>query len=424
MTLPPGPRTPAAFNLAAYIRWPLQMLAIWQRRFGHVFTLKMTFFGTGVYVADPDAIRELFTGDQSDLNAGEANSFLTPIMGPTSVLVLDGSEHMRQRKLLLAPFQGSHVDGFREAIRDATSREIGGWRPGDRLVLRDRMRTITFDVICRVVLGITDPAHVARLRAAFVAVIDSHPLYLVSPAARAAVGRAFMRRVRAVDEMLLGEIARARTEREQGSRADVLSLLVRQPLTDGELRDSLFTLLAAGYETTATSLAFAFELLLRNPDKLQRLRDELGGTTGDAYLDAVVKESLRMRPAIDNCERTLTEPRRVGGFELPAGVKVYPGIIAVQLREDVYTRAREFRPERFLERDDGPPPYAWLPFGGGIRRCIGAPLAQAQLTEVLRTAIPAVSLRLVRDRPEPVLMRGITLAPRRGVEVVVTQAVR
>jgi cytochrome P450 len=419
MTLPPGPRTPAAYNLAAYTRRPLQMLDAWQRRYGLVFTIPMTFFGTGVYVADPEAIRELFTGDQSDLNAGEANAFLTPIMGRYSVLVLDGSEHLRHRKLLLAPFQ--HADAFRAIIRDATQREIAGWRAGDRLVLRDRMRAITFDVICRVVLGITDAEKINRLRAAFVAVVDSHPLFLVSPAARATFGRAFMRRIRTVDGLLLAEIARRR--RDQQSGTDVLSVLLQaEPApTDQELRDALFTAMAAGYETTATSLTFAFELLLHHPEQLARLREELASAKGDTYLDAVVKESLRMRPAIDNAERTLTAPRAVGGFDLPAGVKVYPGIIAVHLREDVYPRAREFWPERFLQRA-GAPPYSWLPFGGGIRRCVGASLAQTQMAEVLRTAIPAVSLRPVREKPDPVLMRGITLAPKHGVQVEVTQA--
>jgi cytochrome P450 family 135 len=433
MALPPGPSTPAAFNLAQYVRRPLQMLAAWQRRYGPVFTLKLTFFGTGVYVADPDAIRELFTGDQADLRAGEANAFLEPMMGSRSVLVLDGPEHMRLRKLLLAQFGGAQVQAFRERIRDAVARELAGWRPGARVILRDRMRVVTFDVICRTVLGVTDDAQIRRLRSAFVAVVDSSPAYLVLSAARADLGplspgRRFAQRVRAVDELLLAEISRRRADAELSTRDDVLSLLLRagdeqaRPLEDGELRDALFTLLTAGYETTATSLAFAFELLLRNPDALGRLRDELAAGDGDEYLEAVIKESLRLRPAIDNTERTLTEPRTVAGFELPAGIKVYPGIVAVHLREDLYARAHEFRPERFL--DGGGVPYSWLPFGGGIRRCIGAALAQAQMAEVLRATIPTVSLRPVRDRPDPVVMRGITLAPRYGVEVEITDLAR
>ena len=191
-------------------------------------------------------------------------------------------------------------------------------------------------------------------------------------------------------------------------------------MTDQELRDELFTMLGAGHETTATGLAFAFELLLRNPASLARLRDEIEAGEDDAYLDAVVKETLRLRPVIDAAERTLTVPRTVAGWDLPAGVKVYPGIALVHMREDLYPHAREFRPERFI--DDGAESYAWLPFGGGIRRCIGAALAQAEMAEVLRVAVPAVQLRPTRDRPDPVVLRGITLAPKHGVEVAVVGA--
>jgi cytochrome P450 len=190
-------------------------------------------------------------------------------------------------------------------------------------------------------------------------------------------------------------------------------------MTSDELRDELFTMLAAGHETTATGLAFAFELLLRNPGVLARLRDELEAGE-DAYLDAVVKETLRLRPVLDAAERTLTVPRTVAGWELPAGVKVYPAIALVHMREDLYPRAREFRPERFLE--EGAESYSWLPFGGGIRRCIGAALAQAEIAEVLRVAVPAVQLRPLRDRPDPVVLRGITLAPRHGVRVAVERS--
>jgi cytochrome P450 family 135 len=183
------------------------------------------------------------------------------------------------------------------------------------------------------------------------------------------------------------------------------------------LRDELFTMLGAGHETTATGLAFAFELLLRNPRVLSRLREEIAGADDDSYLDAVVKETLRLRPVIDAAERTLTVPRTVAGWELPAGVKVYPAIALVHLREDLYPRAREFRPERFIE--DGAESYSWLPFGGGIRRCIGAALAHAEMAEVLRVAVAQVELRPLREQPDPVVLRGITLAPKHGVRVAV-----
>lgn len=430
MTLPPGPRAPAAINAVRFARRPLNVLRQWHARYGDVFTVSMIGFGTGVYVVDPDAIRDLFTGDQSDLRAGEANSFLEPVLGPHSVLVLDGPEHLRQRKLLLPPFQGSRVAAFREVIREVAEREIASWRPGEQLVLRERMRALTFEVICRAVFGVTQPERVESLRERLVAVIDSSPIFMVSSAARADLGRLspggrFVRRLRAADTVLCEEIERRRHEPDLHERSDVLSLLLcardehGQAMTDAELRDELFTMLGAGHETTATGLAFAFELLLRNPRVLARLREEIEGGEDDSYLDAVVKETLRLRPVIDAAERTLTIPRSVAGWELPAGVKVYPGIALVHLREDLYPRAHEFRPERFM--DEGAESYSWLPFGGGIRRCIGAALAHAEMAEVLRVAVPAVELRPLRDRPDPVVLRGITLAPRHGVQVKVQQ---
>jgi cytochrome P450 len=404
------------------------MLRAWHARYGDVFTVRMTGFGTGVYVADPDAIRQLFTGDQSDLRAGEANSFMEPVLGEHSVLILDGPEHLRQRKLLLPPFQGSRVNAFREVIRTVAQREIASWRPGMKLVLRERMRWLTFEVICRAVFGVTEPQRVERLRSALVAVIDSSPIFMIAPAARADLGplspgRLFVRRLRAADHVLEEEIEHRRDEPDLEERSDVLSLLLRardeegRLMTVAELRDELFTMLAAGHETTATELAFAFELLIRNPAVLERLRDELAAAGDDEYLEAVVRETLRLRPVIDAAERTLTAPREVAGWELPAGVKVYPGIVLVHLREDLYPRAEEFRPERFLE--DGAESYSWLPFGGGIRRCIGAALAQAEMAEVLRLAVPAVDLRPLRARADPVVLRGITLAPKHGVKVAV-----
>ncbi len=414
--------------MLSFTRRPIETLRGWHARYGNVFTVRYTGFGTGVYVADPDAIKQLFTGDQSDLRAGEANSFMEPVLGPHSVLVLDGPEHLRQRRLLLPPFQGSRVAGFRDVIREVAERELAGWARGRRLVLRERMRALTFEVICRAVFGVTEPERVERLRITLAAVIDSSPLFMISAAARKDLGPLspggrFARRLQAADELIAEEIERRRHQPDLEQRGDVLSLLLRardedgNAMTGAELRDELFTMLGAGHETTATGLAFAFELLLRNLPALERLRDELAGGSDD-YLDAVVKETLRLRPVIDGAERTLTKPRTLAGWELPPGVKVYPGILLVHLREDLYPQAECFRPERFLE--DGTDSYTWLPFGGGIRRCIGAALAHAEMAEVLRAALQAVELRPLRPEPDPVVLRGITLAPRHGVEVEVS----
>jgi cytochrome P450 len=430
VTLPPGPRAPATVNTARLIQRPLESLLGWHRRYGDVFTVPYLIFGTGVYVADPAAVRELMTGDQSDLHAGEANAPLSPVLGASSVLVLDGPEHLRQRRLLLPPFQGSAVTQFRDVIRDVAEAEVASWASDGELVLRDRMRALTFEVICRAVFGVTEAARVERLRAALAAVIDAGAMFFLPGPLRRDFGPwspwgRFRRRLVLADRLIYEEIARRRAEPDLGERTDVLSLLLRardedgRAMTDPELRDELMTMLAAGHETTATALAFAFDLLLRHPRVIDRLREELA-SGDDAYLEATVTESLRLRPVIDASERTLTKPRVIAGWELPAGIRVYPAIVVIHRREDLYPRSHEFRPERFL--DGKAESYSWLPFGGGIRRCIGAALAQAEMAEVIRVVLETVELEPVRPGADPVVMRGITLVPRHGVPVRVSRA--
>lgn len=430
--LPPGPRAPAPINMARLVQRPIESLLGWRERYGEVYTVRLPIFGTGVYVSDLDGIRSMLTGDQSDLHAGEANAPLAPVLGQRSVLILDGREHLRQRRLLLPPFQGSAVQSFREVIREVADAEVSSWQVGDRFVARDRMRTLTFDVIARAVFGVTDRDRIERLRRALVAVLDMSMIFLAPEPLRRDLGAwspggRFARRLAAADALLYEEIERRRGEPDLGERTDVLSLLLRardeddQPMTDIELRDELMTMLLAGHETTATALAFAFDLLPRNPHVLDRLRDELD-SGDDAYLEATVTETLRIRPVIDAAERTLTKPRTIGGWDLPAGIRVYPNITAVHHRPDLYPDPAEYRPERFL--DGQAESYTWLPFGGGIRRCIGAALAQAEMAEVIRAVVTRVDLRPTRPDPEPVVMRGITLVPRHGTPVEVRRLAR
>jgi len=431
--LPPGPRAPAVVNTARLVQRPMESLLGWRERYGDVFTLPLLVFGTGVYISDLEAIRDMLTGDQSDLHAGEANAPLAPVLGDKSVLILDGREHLRQRRLLLPPFQGSAVQGFRETIREVANAEIDRWQEGQRFVARDRMRALTFEVIVRAVFGVTEPDRIERLRRSLVSVLDMGPIFMLPQALRHDLGPwspwgRFQRRLRAADALLYEEIERRRAEPDLEDRTDVFSLLLRardeddQPMSDVELRDELMTMLLAGHETTATGLAFAFDLLGRTPRVLARLRDELGGGGGDAYLDAIVTETLRIRPVIDAAERTLTKPRTIAGWDLPAGIRVYPNITGVHHREDLYPQPGEFRPERFL--DGQPEPYTWLPFGGGIRRCIGAALAQAEMAEVIRAVVTHVELQPTRPEPDPVVMRGITLVPRYGTPVEVRRLAR
>jgi cytochrome P450 len=425
--LPPGPRAPAPINTARLVRRPLESLLGWHKRYGDVFTVKYLIFGTGVYVADPAAIRDMLTGDQSDLHAGEANAPLSPVLGDNSVLVLDGPRHLRQRKLLLPPFQGSAVHTFREVIREAAEAEVARWSKGAEFAMRDRMRALTFEVICRAVFGVTDRERIDRLRGALIPIMDMGAMLFLPRALRRDFGPfspwgRLQRRVRRADALLYEEIDRRRLQADLDQRTDVLSLLLRardeqgEAMSNGELRDELMTMLAAGHETTATALAFAFDLLLRHPEVLSRLQQSLDAGEDD-HLEAVVTETLRLRPVIDANERSLTKPRVIAGWELPAGIRVYPAIVLIHRREDLYPEPDRFRPERFL--DGAAESYSWLPFGGGIRRCIGAALAQAEMAEVIRVVLSRVELRPVRPEPDPVVMRGITLAPQHGTPVAV-----
>ncbi len=269
---------------------------------------------------------------------------------------------------------------------------------------------------------------IERLRSTLVSVLDMQAVLFLPDMLRHDLGRfspwgQFQHRLQAADALIYEEIALRRSEPDLEDRTDVLSLLLRardeddQPMTDVELRDELMTMLLAGHETTATGLSFAFDLLLHNPRVLGRLRDELIAGDDDTYLDAVVTETLRLRPVIDASARTLAKPRTIGGWDLPAGIRVYPAIAVVHLREDLYPQPHEFRPERFI--DGEAESYAWLPFGGGIRRCIGASLAQAEMAEVIRTVVSSVDLQPTRPDPESVVMRGITLVPQHGTPVLV-----
>ena len=429
--LPPGPRAPAVVNSARLTARPIESLLGWHRRYGDVVTVPLLIFGTGVYVADGDAIREMFTGDQSDLHAGEANAPLAAVLGERSVLVLDGPEHLRQRRLLLPALKGSALHESRTAIRQVAEAEVARWQVGERFAMRERMRALTFEVIARIVFGVTEPARIERLHRVLTAVLDATVLLALPEFLRRDLGRLSpwgrLRRLLArADALIYDEIALRRRQSDLADRGDVLSLLLQASdedggtMTDRELRDELMTMLLAGHETTATSLAFTLDLLLHTPTVLARVTDDLDD---DAYVRAVVSESLRLRPVIDAAERTLQAPRTVAGHDLPAGIRVYPNIVAVHYREDLYPDATAFRPERFVDGRAGT--YTWLPFGGGIRRCIGAALAEAEIAEVLRVVLSRVHLHAVRSMPDAVVMRGITLVPRHGVEVeVVAQAAR
>ena len=427
MTSPPGSRAPALVQGLRYIRDPLGFLSRFQRRYGDIFTARFPFYGRIVYVASPELVKEVFTGSPAVFHAGEANSVvLEPALGPHSVLTLDDEAHMRQRKLLLPPFHGERVRRYGELIEEVTRREMQTWPVGEPFALRPHTQRITLSVILRAVFGISDEARIDRAGALINQFSDQVTTIVRFPSLRRDLGprspwRLFLRARSDLDDFIFEEIALRRAERGGEEREDVLSLLLRarhddgSPMSDAELRDELVTVVGAGHETTATALAWAMERLLRCPRALGLLRESIALGKSD-YLEATVKETLRVRPVIVDVARKLAAPARIGGYELPAGSFVVPAIASLHRREDVFPQPEEFRPERFLGgRAEN---YAWIPFGGGVRRCVGAAFAEFEMRIVLREFVTRAALRAPDPSPEKVRLRNITLAPQHGTRVV------
>jgi cytochrome P450 len=401
------------------------------RRFGDAFTVTLAQVGTFVFTTDPVTLKTVFTTGPDRLRAGEANVALEPVLGSRSVLLLDGAEHIRQRRLMLPPFHGERLRGYEDLIAEIAAEEAERWPAGEPLTLQPRMQAITLEVILRVVFGMDRGPRLVELREQIKRLLDvtTKPWALV-PQLRRDLGplspwARFLAVRDAVDAVLFDEIARRRDDPDLAERTDIFSLLLQardedgEPLTDRELRDELITLLVAGHETTATGLAWAFERLVRLPGALERLAGDDSEDAG-TYADAVVQETLRLRPPIPIvARRVVGEPFDLGGRSIPVGTMIAPCIYLVHRRADLYEDPYAFRPERFLERP--PETYSWLPFGGGMRRCIGASFAVLEMSTVLRTVARRLRLTPSGPTPELITRRAIVLAPSRGGEVVVGQ---
>lgn len=437
--LPPGPRQPQYAQALQWLARPQQFMLRQRDRFGDVFTFDFITGFPLVVLADPQDVKTVFTGSPKVMHAGEANVVLGPILGSNSVLLLDEDRHLRERRLLLPPFHGDRMRRYAEIMEEAVEREVSTWSAGEKMPLIDRMQAITLEVIMRAVFGVESGAEMERLRQLLV-----NMLALTTDPGRLVAGLFFgidsdrvvsSRRAALdpVDEELYRIIAAHREDPLLAEREDILSMLLMardedgRPMSDEELRDELMTLLIAGHETTASTLAWAFERLVHEPEKLERLVAEVRDDDGDAYTEAVIQETLRLRPVIPMVVRVITEPITVGQgrFRLPAGSRVAPSILLVHLREDIYPEPFEFRPERFIAEPPGT--YTWIPFGGGMRRCIGAAFAQFEMRAVLRGVLRSVDLAPAGGA-ERISRRAITLVPRRGgrvtVERVVPQAER
>ena len=445
-TLPPGPGIPRVLQLLQWVRRPLPFMEECARAYGDCFTIGFPGLPgaparsrrpTFVFFSHPEAIREIFTGDGEGLHAGEANSFLEPLLGEHSLLFLDGSRHLRERRMMQPPFHGERMQAYGEVMRDITASVVDGWPVARPFPIHREMQRITLEVILRTVFGLDEGPRLTRLRDLLVTLLDRatkpHVLLLQVDLGPWSPWGRLVRIGREVDQILFAEIARCRAERSS-TRTDVLSMLVAardengQPMTDQELRDEMFTLLVAGHETTATSLAWAFHRLLANPEVLERIRDELQGVTGGGslepsrvasleYLDAVVKETLRLNPILPVVARRLVTPMRIGGRDLPAGVLATPCIYLAHRRPDVWPNPARFDPTRFVGLR--PSPYSFLPFGGGVRRCLGMAFALYEMKVVLAEVLRRVTLRAAPGHQVRVVRRSITLAPSEGMPVVV-----
>jgi cytochrome P450 len=432
---PPGSRAPSLIQAVRYARDPLGFLVHLQRRYGDIFTLSFPFFGRLVYVADPALVKAIFTGPPEQFHAGEANAtVLEPALGPNSVLTLDDAPHMQQRKLLLPPFHGERVRGYGELIRETTRKQMETWPVGETFALRPHTQRITLAVIMRAVFGVHDEERLVRFEALIEDFSRRVGLITTFPAMRRNLGPwspwpRFLRSREALDEFIYEEIGLRRAEVEAGEEGhdDVLSLLLQarhddgSPMSDEELRDELVTVLGAGHETTATGLAWAMERLLRTPRVLGKLRESLAAGEDD-YIDATVKETLRARPVIVDIGRKLTAPVQIGGYELAKGSFVLAAIAALHYREDLFPNPEEFRPERFLEEKADN--YAWIPFGGGVRRCIGAAFAEYEMRIILSEFVEHADLSAPDSKPEKVKIRNITLAPGKGTRVRLDRPLR
>jgi cytochrome P450 len=424
-TLPPGPHATQLRQTVDWVRRGPALLEECARRYGVPFTARLASGAPFVILDDPEAIREVFTGDPEVLRSGEANRILAATLGPDSVLVMDGREHLRERKLMLPPFHGKRMQRYGDLMAEIAREEIARWPAGGRVRAAEPMRAIALEVIARAVFGVAEADQRARLARALSRLLGgiTKPhrvlgLLLFPPGGR--IVRLWQRTspaLRRVDALILEEVARGRSDPRLEEREDILSLLLQartedgEPLSDAHLRDELMTMLIAGHETTAVALAWALERLARHPGAYDRLASD-----GDEYADAVVKETLRIRPVIPFALRLLAAPMTVGGREYPAGVRLAPCAHLVHRRADIYSEPGAFRPERFLERPAGT--YTWIPFGGGIRRCLGGAFAEFEMRTVLREVARSGRILPAGGRDEPVGRRGLTSAPANDATVV------
>ncbi|MFC0624490.1 cytochrome P450 [Kribbella deserti] len=414
-TLPPGPRLPMLLQTILFASHRSRFFPWLRRRYGDVATIRIVPRGRVVVVlSDPADIRTLFSLPITASHSGEGNAVLQPIMGDHSLLILDEDEHLRIRKQLMPAFHGHALRGYRDLIADLAEAEVASWTPGQPLRLADRMRALTLEIILQVVFGMTDGERLDRLRPLLDRVVSVNPVIMLGGfyprLLRYPPWRWYVDAQREADKLLYDEIAARRASPDLAGRTDVLSRLLQNgEWSDLELRDQLVTLLLAGHETTATSLAWTLHDLARLPEVLRKAQ-----TGGDEYLEAVTKESLRRHPVIYQVGRRLTETVELAGYHLPRGTTVMAAIGLVHADPAHYPEPEVFRPERFIEGQPAP----WIPFGGGVRRCLGAGFSMLESTEILRATLARYTLHAPDPTPETPHARNVTLTPSNATTLI------
>lgn len=399
-----------------------RFVAACKRRYGSTFTLHVAGMGTAVYVTDPADIKTVFAGDPAIFHAGEANSMLKGLLGDTSVLVVDDDLHRDRRRVMLAPFARDAVAGQATVMAQVAADSIDGWPVGRTFAAAPKMAEITLEIILRTVIGASDPARLSALRDVMPRVLSVGPWETVALANEALLRwrpwHAMRDAIAAADRLLYDEIADRHVDPDLANRTDALSMLVRAGgMSDKELRDQLMTLLVAGHDTTATGLSWALERLTRHPALLARAA-RAARDGDDDYLDAVAKETLRIRPVVFDVGRVLKEPVEIAGHRLPAGAMVIPGMVLVHADSQVYPNADRFDPDRMIGATLSPSSY--LPFGGGNRRCLGATFAMVEFRVVLREILRRVDLEATSARGERRRLKHVIFVPHRGARIRVT----
>ena len=435
--IPPGPSYPSLIQSIGFWKRPLAFLERCRARYGKRFTIRLPLAPPFVMISDPGEIKQVFTAPPDALHPGEGARVLEPVVGANSVILLDEAAHMEQRKLMLPAFHGDKMERLSDLIAEVAAREVASWPREESIKLGPRFQRLTLEIILRAVFGLDPGERLDALRERLSAMLafGDRPISLLPPPPgrvatvleRHGPFAGFLRLQEEVDELLFELIDERR--RDEAERDDILSMLVdarhedESPMSAQELRDELMTLLVAGHETTASTLAWTFERLVRLPKVLARLTDEVAGSDGDAYITATVQEALRRRPVLPNAApRLVKRPVEVGDWSYPTDVCLVPNAYLLHHDPEIYSDPYVFRPERFL--DDPPGTYTWIPFGGGRRRCIGASFAMLEMKIVIRSILDGQAVEPVAPQPEHARRRNITITPDAGSRVTVSAAQR